>query len=335
MGFRSCFTSPSSTIVTIAIFLQIVIFSVYINRKYVDSVEIRQPVKATIGDVYRPAMASKSNDSERGEPSEEFIKTHRERVNKLREFCADFKHDLTKGFPKYDRLEDVLPSWNWITSPHHQLFYCATPKCASTTWKTYLMNDLKINWTIDTHQAATNLGVATMFPKEMPAFKDFLEFYRPANRLIIVRNPWARLVSAYEDKIVDSHWTLKKLCIAYEDYKSVAAVTFDVFIDCLTHSMRDVVWNPHVNPLTSLCGVCQMDYNIIVKLEEMYDAEPYIFKKLKFSTKPKYNPLRKGKYNKTYASHYKIVSQENIQRLYDIYKSDIEIFSYPSSPFDE
>ena len=42
-----------------------------------------------------------------------------------------------------------------------------------------------------------------MFPDDRPEFEDFLESYRPANRLIIVRNPWARLVSAYEDKIVD------------------------------------------------------------------------------------------------------------------------------------
>lgn len=36
----------------------------------------------------------------------------------------------------------------------------------------------------------------------------FLESYRPANRLAIVRNPWARLVSAYEDKVIRAKWPL-------------------------------------------------------------------------------------------------------------------------------
>jgi len=37
----------------------------------------------------------------------------------------------------------------------------------------------------------------------------FLETYRPEHRLIIVRNPWARLVSAYQDKIVTKKWELQ------------------------------------------------------------------------------------------------------------------------------
>jgi len=37
----------------------------------------------------------------------------------------------------------------------------------------------------------------------------FLETYRPEHRLIIVRNPWARLLSAYQDKIVTMKYNLK------------------------------------------------------------------------------------------------------------------------------
>ena len=43
----------------------------------------------------------------------------------------------------------------------------------------------------------------------------FLDGYRPNNRLLIVRNPWARLVSAYEDKIVKSNWALSVSTIVY------------------------------------------------------------------------------------------------------------------------
>jgi len=37
----------------------------------------------------------------------------------------------------------------------------------------------------------------------------FLETYRPEHRLIIVRNPWARLLSAYQDKIVTKNMELR------------------------------------------------------------------------------------------------------------------------------
>ena len=61
-------------------------------------------------------------------------------------------------------------------------------------------------------RAAQDLGAKAMFDRKVPKFKQFLEEYRPANRLIIVRNPWARLVSAYEDKIVEQKWSLKVSC---------------------------------------------------------------------------------------------------------------------------
>ena len=58
-------------------------------------------------------------------------------------------------------------------------------------------------------RAAKVLGAKGIFNQNMLTLEQFLESYRPKNRLIIVRNPWARLVSAYEDKIVDKQWPLK------------------------------------------------------------------------------------------------------------------------------
>lgn len=80
-----------------------------------------------------------------------FIKRQKARVKHIKKYCANFKHKLTKDYPEYKPSHKVLLSYDWIVSPHHELFYCATPKCASTTWKTYIMEDLGMKWTIDTH----------------------------------------------------------------------------------------------------------------------------------------------------------------------------------------
>ena len=66
----------------------------------------------------------------------------------------------------------------------------------------------------------------------------------------------------------------------------------------------------------------------------MSEAEPFLFQTLNFTSQPKYTPLRKGKYNNTYNRHYVNVAHETIQQLHDIYKSDIELFDYPRTPFD-
>lgn len=56
-------------------------------------------------------------------------------------------------------------------------------------------------------------------------YMGYLESYRPRNRLMIVRNPWARLVSAYTDKLVRSKWRLG-VCQDNADYATICFVIF-------------------------------------------------------------------------------------------------------------
>ena len=57
-------------------------------------------------------------------------------------------------------------------------------------------------------RAAQMLSAGTYFAGKEIKPSDMLDSFRPNNRLIIVRNPWARIVSAYHDKIKVKHWKL-------------------------------------------------------------------------------------------------------------------------------
>ena len=46
-------------------------------------------------------------------------------------------------------------------------------------------------------------------------------------------------------------------------YADVENVTFEQYIDCLLERPEKVLYQTHTHPLTSLCAVCHMDYNII------------------------------------------------------------------------
>lgn len=61
-------------------------------------------------------------------------------------------------------------------------------------------------------------------------------------------------------------------------------------------------------------------------------GEPFLLDKLKF-TRTVYVPPRKLKH-KTYGGKYKALSAVQIRQLHDIYKYDIELFGYPTSPFE-
>lgn len=133
--------SPSTRIITAALLLQLFVLGVYVSKKSQGDV---------VSDIRREIESHTNSLSGQGSVTAYSI-INTKRINHIRKYCADYKPDLIKTYPSYERLHDVLPSWNWLASPHHHLFYCATPKCASTTWKTYIMLDLKMKWTTDTH----------------------------------------------------------------------------------------------------------------------------------------------------------------------------------------
>jgi len=74
------------------------------------------------------------------------------RVEKVRKYCSNYKKYVVRSYPDYNRIGGGLTNWIWMKSSHHRLFFCATAKCGSTTWKSYLMKDLKIDWHGDLHE---------------------------------------------------------------------------------------------------------------------------------------------------------------------------------------
>ncbi|XP_067939951.1 carbohydrate sulfotransferase 10-like [Watersipora subatra] len=255
-------------------------------------------------------------------------------AEKVKQSCSS--HGLQQmNFSNQKIVSFGLPGWVWMISPPHQLFYCAAPKCSSSTWKTYIMEDEGRTWKGNVHVAATEIGLSTL-AKEKKVEHDYISFldvYRPTNRLIIVRNPWARLVSAYQDKIVKENWSLKQLCVEGGRFSEPKPPTFAMFAECLARSNRKVMWNSHIHPFTYLCAICHMDYNIIVRLEDMEVAEPFIFDQLKFKHHPKYQPPAKGVFSNNYSEFYSALPDETISLLAEIYKDDINLFSYPETPF--
>ena len=71
---------------------------------------------------------------------------------------------------------------------------------------------------------------------------------------------------------------------------------------------------------------------ISVKMEDMEEAEPFMFDKLNFIS-PLSHSYNKNAYSNPYANYYKNIPPEQIEKLNEIYKTDIEVFEYPNTPF--
>ena len=92
-----------------------------------------------------------------------------------------------------------------------------------------------------------------------------------------VRHPFERIVSAYQDKIVDGT-TLKKSL-----QKKYGGVSFNDFTNMILDDSDKKCQKPnkchmnvHWKPFISRCGYCDIAYNIIVKAETIAEDQKYL-----------------------------------------------------------
>ena len=218
---------------------------------------------------------------------------HRRRL-KLDNWCSNLK---TVPFIDYQKAREILVDYNWMFSSEHNLFYCSIPKVASTTMKKTLMESKGIGVSSDTdtiHEEAIGALSLSIWNTKTSVFRvplaksrrnPFSPSKQSKHSLIIVRNPYERLVSAYRDKIVnkggDAEY-LRQFCESYEpaseesinkykssnnNSKSSWQVDFRKFIDCVLSNdiYKTPFFNDHIFPMNLLCSTCLIRYDYIGK----------------------------------------------------------------------
>ncbi|CAF3143140.1 unnamed protein product [Rotaria socialis] len=175
----------------------------------------------------------------------------------------------------------------------------------------------------------------------------------PFTRAIFVRHPFERLAAAYTEKIA----TLEKDRIRSESYYNqmrqsicLQYFKFNGFLDLseknrlceniipsFQHFIASFLQNhiilgdidPHWQPYSSLCSVCNLRYNLIGKYETFDKDYPYFLKLLNLSDWD--SQRRRGsthRTNKDYKQLYVNLPDEMICRLRNLYSDDLQIFNY-------
>ena len=163
-------------------------------------------------------------------------------------------------------------------------------------------------------------------------------------KLIVVRHPFERLVSAYIDKFVKRNTTFYQQGIGrdiirkYRTHPSELSlqsgndVTFTEFVNYVigewTAGRRQL--DVHWRPMIDLCLRCSIDYDIIGKFETLNEDVDFLSKKLK---EKRIQQLFKTQTRSASVFNVskKLMDQLNPKQmtdLYRIYSDDFEIFSY-------
>ncbi|CAK9802330.1 Carbohydrate sulfotransferase 11 [Anthophora quadrimaculata] len=237
-----------------------------------------------------------------------------ERQERLQYNC-----DEIVGGDRGSQNEDLNPESfrNILVDEQHELLYCYVPKVACTNWKRVLM-------------------VATgKWPERMLATYD---------KLIVVRHPLERLLSAYRNKLEAKHEKSsryfqtrfgKKIIRRYrhnateESLRKGDDVTFREFVEFVTDDSSNETRNEHWKPIYELCQPCLVNYNLVSKYESLVEDATEVLERMgvesvSFPTKPANSEPTARKLEKYYST----LTYKQLRKLANLYKLDLRLFDY-------
>ncbi|XP_052092098.1 carbohydrate sulfotransferase 11-like [Mytilus californianus] len=305
-------------------------------------------------------MSENSSLSRRQEVKEVFKirRKYQQRYNSTLDF-GKFKAAIRKRFDnvqrkceKFERKQrsvHVLPKHilgRIIVSDKYRFLMCLIPKVSSTTWRRIFLQ-LSGKFTDKRIQKLTNHAI---FYKMYNHYKTLHHYnkkeidFRIKNytKVIFVRNPFERILSAYRSKFVNSNQFHKKygtkIISKYRhnatkrEKKRGANVTFLEFLKYITMTKNN--HNFHWATYWSVCAPCAINYDYIGMFEnltmESADFLQYVGAKgVKFPRRDLF--YSKSKTTKVTQKYYSHIPPKHLAAIRRIYKKDFTLFAFHNS----
>ncbi|XP_034825653.1 carbohydrate sulfotransferase 11 [Maniola hyperantus] len=246
-------------------------------------------------------------------------------------------------------LDDLAPSLleHILVDDEHKLLYCYVPKVACTNWKRILMI-LEGKWN-DTDVLSVPASLAHspgMFRNlSMVSIEERNIMLENYHKMIIVRNPFERLLSAYRNKLEGDLPSAKyfqdrvgrRIIKAFRENPSNESleyghdVTFKEFALFLTNKSRDladIVNNEHWQPVTTLCHPCLIKYTLVGKYETLLDDSLLALHTINASHIQFPRLAHTSGTSEKLRKYFSQLDLPLIRKLYKLYKYDYKIFNY-------
>ncbi|XP_042858504.1 carbohydrate sulfotransferase 11-like isoform X2 [Penaeus japonicus] len=258
------------------------------------------------------------------------VELFRERRERVRGLCEEARkgHSGGKENLEITLRRQILHGWDWNVS------VCVIPKVGSGTWRGHV------------NRMNGRSGDPLRDPKRRRLVKrsseGVLASVRKTVRIMTVRNPLTRLVSAYRNKFRDGkrfgvHHKKGKRTFLRHALKHLPAdrnknrLSFPDFLTHVVKSHKEGRVDMHWQTFSYLCSPCQLDYNYVTKLEQQTDELRHVFQVVGLPADParKANPIKMG-VNKDASdlAYYKKVPLKLRKQIYDIFKFDMVMFDY-------
>ncbi|XP_047496515.1 carbohydrate sulfotransferase 11-like [Penaeus chinensis] len=234
-----------------------------------------------------------------------------------------------------------LKRLRWLVS--RNLLMCFNAKVGTSTWTQYLMeagfpgvlkNSTHWHYTAERYLKPPQKRYSS-------AVKDLMKKF---GKVVIVRDPFARIVSAYLDKIATrsfaklSRYIIKNYRVTPRN-NATRQPTFEEFVKFLVEhtSSSDSVWKKlemrtdrHWFPYYANCFPCDIDYDVIATMETIHEDTRYIMQKYRLGLSDNIwgNHRTSTSSEEKALALFKTIPRNLTMALYQRYRIDFLMFGY-------
>ncbi|KAK2159465.1 hypothetical protein LSH36_152g00018 [Paralvinella palmiformis] len=240
-------------------------------------------------------------------------------------------------------LSDQRSYRSLIVDDYNKIMYCSISKVGCTTFKTmmYLRRDPSLEGSLQFRRLHTGAFLRQHGLRPLSSYHpaEVDERLRTYVKLLVVRHPLERLISAYRDKFVESNYGEKKAIRG-----NITGITGPVgvlnitsFLTLLTEAIKtqstDVInyRDRHWDKQHTTCHPCFIRYDYIAKLETIDSDMEYILKFFNQTRVPHRNNSPNRRFKDSAISVGELLnalSLDVIEVLKEYYQYDFDLFSY-------
>lgn len=285
------------------------------------------------------------SDGAKVERQTQLGRTQAVRRRLLRDICAKYQagsseHPLSQRQVSRVYVEDRF-----------RLLYCEVPKAGCSNWKRVLMvlGGSATSTRDIPHDAAHYANhLRRLDGYDRVGISKRLRSY---SKVLFVREPFERLVSAFRDKFESPnsyyHPVFGRPIISRYRANATrralhtgAGVTFREFVQYLLDVHRPVGMDIHWQPVSQLCNPCLLRYNFIGKFENLEEEANFLLQSIRAPTNLTFphfkdrNPLAERTSSSITQKYFSQLNSTERQKAFDFYYMDYLMFNYPK-PFKD
>lgn len=276
---------------------------------------------------------------------QQHLRTQESRRRLLNDFCSDYQPVRRS---RRLRLQHVSRIY---VEDRFQLLYCEVPKVGCSNWKRVLMvlgGRARSTQDIPHDAAHYSNQLRRLDSYDRAGIAERLRSY---TKVLFVREPFERLVSAFRDKFESPnsyyHPVFGRAIISRyrvnatgSALKTGAGVTFREFVQYLLDVQKPVGMDIHWERIGQLCSPCLIQYNFIGKFESLQEDANFLLRSigapdnLTFPDFKDRNPLAERTSSRITLEYFSQLNSTERQKVFEFYLRDYLMFSYPK-PFPD